>query len=125
MAQPIYKGFSTQAWLDTGFRFSTSNIETVKRDILNHIYTIKGERLMMPEFGTRIPLMVFEPNDERTRAAIEADLREVVNYDPRVKLIAMSVVSLPDNNAIMALVDLYYIEFNVTDTLRIEIATNG
>jgi phage baseplate assembly protein W len=125
MTTATYRGFSTQAWLDTGFRFSTSNIETVKRDLLNHIYTIKGERLMMPNFGTRIPLMVFEPNDERTRAAIEADLREVINYDPRVKLVAISVVSLPDNNAILALADLYYIEFKVTDTLRIEISTNG
>lgn len=122
MAKAIYKGFSTVNW---GSRrtFGLSNIELVKRDLLNHIYTLKGERVMMPGFGTRIPMLAFEPNDEATRAVIESDLREVFNYDPRVKLLALEVVSLADNNAILALADLLYIEFNVRDVLRIEVPT--
>lgn len=78
---------------------------------------------MMPGFGTRIPTLVFEPNDERSRKIVEDDLTEVFNYDPRVNLIKLSVASLPDNNAIIALADLLYIEFNVRDVLRIEVPT--
>jgi hypothetical protein len=48
---------------------------------------------------------------------------EVFNYDPRVKVIALNVMTLPDNNAILALADLLYVEFNVRDVLRIEVAT--
>jgi phage baseplate assembly protein W len=122
MAKNIYRGFSSA---DLGLRrtFSLSNIELVKRDLLNHIYTIKGERLMMPDFGTRIPLLAFEPNDENTRSVVEEDLRAVFSYDPRVNLISLNVFSLESNNAIVALADLFYIEFNVNDILRLDIKT--
>jgi phage baseplate assembly protein W len=122
MGKVFYKGFSSHAFEEKG-SFSTINIETVKRDLYNHIFTEKGERLMMPNFGTRIPSLVFEPNDERTREIVRTDLLEVFNYDPRVKLIDLHVSSLPDNNAIVAFADLLYIEFDVRETLRIEVPT--
>lgn len=116
----LYLGFSTNNW-KARRTFSLTDIDLVKRDLLNHIYTIKGERVMMPNFGTRIPMLAFEPNDEETRKIIEDDLTEVFTYDPRVELISLNVVSLPDNNAIIAMADLLYIEFNVRDELRIEV----
>jgi len=118
----IYKGFSTANWIKNK-TFALNNIELVKQDLLNHIFTIKGERVMMPNFGTRIPTLAFEPNDERTRKIVEDDLTTVFDYDPRVKLIALNVLTLPDNNAIIAMADLLYLEFNVTDVLRIEVKT--
>lgn len=122
MTRAIYRGFSTFDW-KTRRTFELNNIELVKRDILTHIFTEKGERVMMPNFGTRIPTLAFEPNDEHSRRIVEEDLREVFNYDPRVKLINLSVVTIPDNNAMVALADLLYIEFNVRDVLRIEVPT--
>lgn len=116
----IYKGFSTANWTKNK-TFVLTNIDLVKQDLLNHIYTLKGERVMMPAFGTRIPMLTFEPNDQQTLAIIEEDLRQVFEYDPRVKLIDLNVLSLPDNNAIIALADLLYVEFNVRDVLRIEV----
>ena len=116
----IYRGFSFAGWKKRE-RHGLDNIYLVKRDLLNHIYTIKGEHRMMPNFGTRIPLLTFEQADSETLDIVRADLEEVVKYDPRVQLINMSVVVLPDNNAIIALVDLLYIEFEVRDVLRIEV----
>jgi phage baseplate assembly protein W len=122
MATTIYRGFST---FDMHNRrsFGLTNIELVKRDLLNHIYTTPGERVMMPGFGTRIPTLVFEPNDEETRAIVEEDLRMVFEYDPRVRLMDLQVLNLTDNNAIIALADLLYLEFNVRDVLKIEVQT--
>ena len=122
MTRAIYRGFSTFDW-KTRRTFELNNIELVKRDILTHIFTEKGERVMMPNFGTRIPTLAFEPNDEHSRRIVEEDLREVFNYDPRVELINLSVVTIPDNNAMVAIADLLYIEFNVRDVLRIEVPT--
>ena len=122
MATSLYNGFSTANWTTTR-TFGIKDIELVKRDLLNQIYTIKGERVMMPNFGTRIPMMAFEPNDEATRSIIETDLTAVFNYDPRVQLINLNVMTLPSNNAIIALADLLYIEFNVQDVLNIEVKT--
>jgi phage baseplate assembly protein W len=122
MTKAIYKGFSTANW-KVSKSFTLTNIDLVKQDLLNHIWTIKGERVMMPNFGTRIPTMAFEPNDEATVAIIEQDLTEVFNYDPRVKLLSLDVASLPNNNAIIAIANLLYVEFQVTDVLNIEVPT--
>lgn len=116
----IYKGFSTKNWR-ANRSFSVTDIEAVKIDLLNHIFTIKGERVHMPNFGTSIPLLTFEQNDEITRDIIHRDLTDVFEYDPRVQLIALNIMTLPDNNAIIAIADLHYLEFNVTEPLRIEI----
>ena len=77
---------------------------------------------MMPAFGTRIPLMVFDQNDAQVHAIIENDLKMVFDYDPRVQLLDLSVVPLIDNNAIVAVATLRYVEFDVVDTLHLEFA---
>ncbi len=126
MTRALYRGFSTGFHYDNPTNgFMTADMETVKRDLLNHIWTIRGERVMFPTFGTSIPLLAFEPLDENTIKVVEDDLREVFAYDPRVELIDLAVTALPDNNAIYALADLRYKELNVTETLRLEIPTGS
>lgn len=120
----LYHGFSSDKWVSSK-QFGISNFEVVKQDLYNHIFTAKGDRVMMPTFGTRIPLLTFEPNDENTRKIIEDDLRYVIDYDPRVRLVDMQVVSLTDNNAILGLVDVFYLEFGVQDMLKIEVKTSA
>ncbi len=117
----FYKGFSTRKYHDSGGELEIYNIECVEEDLLNHIFTIKGERVMMPEFGTRIPLMVFEPNDEESQEIIMEDLRYVFEYDPRVELLNLTLLPDEDRNTIIAIAKIKYIEFEVTKDLRIEI----
>jgi phage baseplate assembly protein W len=122
----IYRGFSTQKSFESnGTSFLTTDIETVKADLLNHIYTIPGERVMQPNFGTRIPLMAFEPLDQTSMDIIKADLTTVFNYDPRVRLVDLAVVALPDNNAILALADIQYVELGTFETLKLEFPTGA
>jgi phage baseplate assembly protein W len=116
---PTYRGFSTANFLRTG-SFLNTNVDTVKQDLLNHIYTVPGERVHMPDFGTRIPLLAFEPMDETTVTIIREDLQKVFAYDPRVQLIDMAITPIPDNNFIAVFVDLLYVEFNIKETLKLE-----
>ena len=122
MAAPRYRGFSTASFLSNN-TFMLTGKELVKRDLVNHIYTIKGERPHMPDFGTRIPLIAFEPLDEQTIQAIREDLTQVFEYDPRVQLLDMVVTALPDNNAISVFIDILYVELNERETLKLEFAT--
>lgn len=126
MTTAIYKGFSTQKWLSSnGQTLLTTNLEAVKNELLNHIFTAPGDRLSLPNWGTRIPSMAFEPNDEITRQIIYDDIKMCIDYDPRLRLIDMYLVSLPDNNAITVWVDVLYIEFNVEGTLNIDVPVGG
>ncbi len=124
MAQALYRGFSTENYLQNG-TFMTTNQELVKRDLLNHIYTIPGERPHLPNFGTRIPLIAFEPLDEATLQIVREDLQKAVAYDPRLQLLDMVVTPLPDNNAIVVYMDVLYIELDVRETLKLEFNTQG
>ena len=117
-----YRGFST---FGAKRNFQLKDQQLVVRDLLNHVYTLKGERVMMPSFGTRIPLLAFEPLDQKTLAAVEEDLKEVVAYDPRVQLVDIAVMALPDNNAIAAVLDLRYVELKISETLRLEFPIGG
>src|SRR5436190_2229244 len=93
-------GFST---IGAKKSFRLTGKDLINRDLLNHIYTLKNERVHMPNFGTRIPLLAFEILDQQTLAIVEEDLRAVAEYDPRVELLDLAVMALPDNNAIVAL----------------------
>ena len=115
-----YKGFSTANWLETG-RLNIADIEVIKRDLQNHIFTRLGERVMQPDFGTRIPEMTFEPNDTETISIITEDITKVINYDPRVELISLNVLPITDNNAIFVIVNVLYVEFNISGELNIDV----
>lgn len=120
MALPLYRGFSTASYLlNKQNGLSLTNQELVKQDLMNHIQTIKGERVHLPNFGTRIPLLAFEPLDQKTLAIVREDLKAVIDYDPRVKLIDMAINAAPDNNCIIAIVDLLYVELNITETFKL------
>ena len=116
----LYKGFSTANWLDNK-RLTITDIEAVKIDLRNHIFTRLGERVMQPGFGTRIPDLPFEQNDKETIDIIREDLLKVIEYDPRVRLISLDIMPLPDNNTILAIVEVLYVELNVQGELRIDV----
>ena len=120
MTKVYYKGYSTSNY-EKNKSLSIINLDCVKEDILNHIWTIKGERVMMPNFGTRIPELVFEPMDDFVINSIESELYDVMNYDPRVELLNLKMNPLYDENMIRVDITLKYIEFDIIDNINLNI----
>jgi len=119
-----YVGFSSFEFQSKG-TFKIVDVELVKLDLLNHIFTRRGDRIMMPTFGTRIPDMVFEPLDEETLDIIRTDLQAVFDFDPRVRLLELEIVPAPNENAVTTSAKLQYIELNIVDTMNINIELDG
>jgi len=117
----FYKGFSTRNYEDQGGSFDIYNVKCIEEDLLNEIYTTRGERLYMPTYGTRIPILVFEPNDASSMDVIREDLTTVFDNDPRVILEDLAIEQVPDRYMIIAVAKLTFISFNVTSDLYIEI----
>jgi len=124
LTKGLYKGYSSYHY-QTNKSFGIMDVELVKLDLLNHIFTRKGERVMMPNFGTRIPDLAFEPLDNITLAILEEDLLAVVNFDPRVKLLDLVITPLPDQSSIVASLKLLYVELNIQGNLDINITLEG
>jgi len=115
-----YRGYSSFEFQRTK-EFTITDVELVKLDLLNHIYTRKGSRVMMPTFGTIIPDLVFEPLDSTTTEILEDELRSVIDFDPRVEIVSFDLLVEEDQNLVMADVQLFYVELNVTDNFELNI----
>lgn len=110
-----YKGFSSLE-NKTGFRIF--DIDLVKRDLLNHFYIRKGEKLENPDFGTIIWDMLFEPFTEDVKKEIAKNVEEIINYDPRIQVNSILVDSTDQGIRIEA--ELVYLPFNISDSIEFQ-----
>jgi phage baseplate assembly protein W len=116
----LYKGYSSYEF-ERKKTFELTDIELVKIDLLNHIFTRRGSRVMMPMFGSSVPDIVFEPLDIFTTDTLEDELRRVIAFDPRVRLLSFDLDSNPDNHTIVVTIRLFYIELEITDDFELNI----
>jgi len=120
MARIIYKGYSSHNYVQNR-TFLLTDIDIVKRDLMNHIHTRKGSRRMMPEYGTIIPEVVFELITPELLDAIRQDLDVVFDADPRVKPVRIQLTPYDDQNTIYVSAELLFIEVNTVDNLEFNI----
>ena len=75
------------------------DIDAVKQSVKNLVLTGRGERPFQPLLGSNIRKLLFEPVDEFTALDIEEQVRTTIdNYEPRIKILNLEVISEPDNN---------------------------
>jgi len=115
-----YTGFSSYQFQENK-QFKQTDLELVKTDLIAHIFTSKGSRVMMPNFGTLIPDVLFEPLDDITTELIEDELRSVFDFDPRVILTDFDMTVDADRSFVQATVVLFYVELNRTDVLDLNL----
>ena len=113
--KPFFTGFSTVG--KNGGPYTLTNIELVKRDLLNHFNTPMGSRVMRPDFGTRIYELLFDPFDDYTRNAIMEDVVRVIQTEPRVELVDLDVYA--DQQALTVLITLLFKPEAVTEDLYV------
>lgn len=85
-----FKGYSTVD--KTWGNFKLYDVDLAKRDLLNELYTRKGERLMSPQFGSIVWDLLFDPLTDEIVDAIRADCLRIVTKDPRLDLLDLNVV---------------------------------
>jgi phage baseplate assembly protein W len=116
----IYKGYSTFEF-QTNKSLSLRDVELVKMDLLNHIFTPRGSRVMMPNFGTIIPELTFEPLDEDTLDELYNEVKAVLDYDPRVDIMSLVVVPNFDTNSVVVEARILYVELDTVDEFNLNI----
>jgi len=116
----LYRGYGTFEF-QRNKSLRITDVELVKLDILNHIFTKRGSRVMMPTFGSIIPELAFEPLDESLADEVYAELITIFEFDPRVSVITLTVVPDFDNHSIFAIARLFYIELDTVDDFELNI----
>lgn len=111
--KPYFVGFNT---VDNPLPpYNLTNVDLVKRDILNQFATPMGARVMLPNFGSRIYDYLFDPFDEYTKNAIVEDAVRVVSDDPRVELVDIEVFQ--EEQALNVVLVLLFKPESVTENL--------
>lgn len=59
-------------------------IELLKIDLLNHFNTYKGELDWNPEYGSIIPSLLFETQNDSTKSQLYQEIQRILLSDPRV-----------------------------------------
>ena len=75
------------------------NTNAIARSLKNIVFTQPGEKFFNPDFGSRISESLFENVDDVSALAIEDEIRSsIINFEPRVNLLDVSVNPNPDDN---------------------------
>ena len=99
----------SQSFKDISMSFETNplnddlialkNTSAIARSIRNIVFTQPGEKFFNPEFGSRVSESLFEIVDEVSSIAIRDEIRSsIINYEPRVKLLDVTVIPNPREN---------------------------
>lgn len=80
-----------------GFLHSQRGINQVRSDLLILLLTNPGERVMLPEYGTPLRELMFEPNDEIIKEqALEMIINSITAWEPRITVTDIEILTSPD-----------------------------
>lgn len=93
------------------------DVDLIKRDLLNHFYTRKGERVMDAEYGFIGWDLIFELDVAGVPEALESDARRIIQMDPRVAEQSITVTKIEYGYILD--IELYFVQLETTDQLSI------
>ena len=99
----------SQSFKDISMSFETNplnsdlialkNTSAIARSLRNIVFTQPGEKFFQPEFGSRVTESLFDIADGVSAIAIRDEIRSsIINYEPRVKLLDVTVIPNPGEN---------------------------
>lgn len=82
--------------------------ENIREAIYVILMTQLNERIMLPQFGSNMRTLLFEPNTAATRQQIAEEIKDALNvWEPRIQVQSVDVVADP-NDAQAAIATLRY-----------------
>lgn len=70
-----------------GYKLNKSYVEAIKQNFRNLLLTVRGERIMDPDFGVGLYAFLFESDDDALRASVESEIMEqTARYMPFLEI---------------------------------------
>lgn len=67
-------------------KFTLTDFELIKRDLLNYFNIPQGQKVGRPDVGTTMWNLIFEPQTEQTAGLVIQEMQRIVGQDPRIYL---------------------------------------
>lgn len=82
-----------------GILAKKKGVDQIKSDLLQLLLTNPGERVMLPQFGTPLRTLFFEPNDRFVvNQARQMIIDSISTWEPRVPIEAIEISNTIDEN---------------------------
>ena len=98
-------------------KFTLTDFDLIKRDLLNAFNIRQGQVPGRPAFGTLIWDFVFEPQVIQTQNQMQAEIQRVVAGDPRI--VVSDVQTYPQENGILIQIALTVVPTQNSEILSI------
>lgn len=97
-----FKGYSYPITKDAlGYFHTQEDVDQIKSDLLILLLTNPGERLMLPEFGTGLRDLIFDPNDITLHnKARDLIINAIRTWEPRISVEQVDVLSSVDTTSL-------------------------
>jgi len=105
-------GYST---IDQNKKFTLTDADLVKRDLLNAFNIRQGQLPGVPGYGTVMWDFIFEPQMQETQKSIYAEVQRVAGLDPRVQINDIQV--FPWDNGMLLQLEVTVIPSSVSEML--------
>jgi len=118
----IYSDFTTDftPHPDTGDLVRSVNEDSVKRSMRNLIRTNRYERFFSPAKGSDVEATLFENITPQSQAKLQTGIRNLIeNYEPRAKLVSVTVDAFPEKNAYVITLVFYTVNKSEPQTLQL------
>ena len=88
----------------------------VRQSILLIMQTVKGERVMRPDFGAGLQPLVFEPAGSAMAAMVQHEVKQaLVRNEPRIDVLAVAATTDPSQPGVLSINVKY--QLRQTDTI--------
>ena len=109
-----FVGFNT---IDQPKKFTLTDFDLIKRDLLNAFLIRQGELPGRPGYGTQLWNFQFENQIEPLQAAIVTEIQRVVGGDPRLQVTDIQV--FPQQNGILVELQVVVVPTTTAEILSI------
>lgn len=81
-----------------GIMAQTKGVDQIKADLLQLLLTNPGERVMLPEYGTPLRELFFEPNDPTLEVEAKRLIADsITRWEPRIEIQDIQITSAFDS----------------------------
>ena len=138
MEENLNRAYLGRGWgFPTRFNFQTRNVELVaeeadiRQSLMILLGTRPGERVMRPDFGCNLDIMLFEPLTTTLITEVKDVIRTaILYYEPRIEVLKIEIHA-EANEASMILIELEYLirntnsRFNLVYPFYLDEASNA
>ena len=111
---------------DSGFFRTKSGIDLIKGNVLQILGTIPGERVMEPEFGSKLRGLIFEHIDLATMALAKTyTIDAIKRWEKRIDLLSVEVRAVPDESTLAIRIAYRYKETGESSEMTILMDEKG